>query len=270
MLYPKVRVIVFGGSRGIGKAVANGFADSGAEVAIVARNEDEVAAAAEEIGAVGLVGDVSDLQSVELAFANFAPVDVVVNAAAIQGGRGAIGPLWDTDPESFARVIEINLLGSYHVLRTALQHMRPRRQGTIILFSGGGSTAARPGFDAYGASKTAVLRLVESAQIALDAEGVPIRVHAVAPGAVATAMTQEILANVDLVPHEATSARGVAQGQAGVPASMAADLCLFLSSSNCEPLAGRLVHVRESYRDYARRAFDAHAGRLRRVDYPAD
>ena len=260
---------MIGGSRGIGEAVASAFVNAGADVAVAARNPAEVAATAAAVGATGLVCDVSDSQSVERAIAGFAPVDVVVNAAAIQGGRGAIGPLWDTDPASFAKVIEINLFGSYNVLRTALRHMRPQGRGTIILFSGGGSTAARPGFDAYGASKTAVLRLAESAQSALDAEGAPIHVFAIAPGAVATAMTQEVLKNIDLVPQEATSAKGVFEGQAGVPATMAADLCVFLSGPDGSPLAGRLVHVRENYRDYVRRTLDDHAGRLRRIDYPA-
>lgn len=256
-----------GGSRGIGEAVASAFVKTGADVAIAARNPEAVEATAFACGATGIVCDVSDPQSVEQAVARFAPVDVIVNAAAVQGGRGAIGPLWDTDPASFARVIEINLLGSYNVLRTGLRHMRPRGHGTIVLFSGGGSTAARPGFDAYGASKTAVLRLAESAQLALDAEGAAIRVFAIAPGAVATAMTQEVMENADLVPQEAATAKGVAEGQAGVPASMAADLCVFLSGPDSSALAGRLVHVRENYRDYVRKTLDEHAGRLRRVDY---
>ena len=269
MSQPKIRrVLVIGGSRGIGEAVARGFVEAGDEVAIAARSAAESAATAAAIGTASFVCDVVHPQAIERVIENFGPVDVVVNAAAIQGGRGAMGPLWDTDPASFAKVIEVNLLGTYNVLRAALKHMRKRRSGTIVLFSGGGSTAARPGFDAYGASKTAVLRLAESAQTALDDEGMPVRIFAIAPGAVATAMTQEVLDNIERVPREATAARSVADGRAGVPPSLAAELCLFLAGGESSALAGRLVHVREDYRGYVQRKLDDHAGRLRRIDYP--
>ena len=236
---------------------------------IAARSADEVEAAATEIGATAVVGDVVDHASVERVFDAGTSPDVVINAAAIQGGAGAIGPLWETDPEAFARVIDVNLTGSYIVLRAALRRMRTQGSGSVILFSGGGSVAPRPGFDAYGASKTAVLRLVESAQKALLDEGSKVRVFAIAPGAVSTAMTKEVLSLAEKVPSEAESARKVAAGD-GVPPDMAADLCQFMSSDEAAPLAGRLVHVKEPYREYVARSLDEDAGRLRRVNYPRD
>jgi 3-oxoacyl-[acyl-carrier protein] reductase len=262
------RVLVFGGSRGIGEAVATAFSQAGDVVSIAARNPTETAVAASRLRATSFVCDISDAHAVERVIEACGPVDIVINAAAIQGGRGAIGPLWDTDPASFAKVIEINLLGTYNVLRAGLRQMRQNGRGSIILFSGGGSTGPRPGFDAYGASKTAVLRLAESAQAALDQEGKPIRIFTIAPGAVATAMTREVLDNVALVPQEADSAQDVADGKAGVPPTLAAELCLFLAEEAGGALSGRLVHVREDYRDYVRRDLGEHAGRLRRVDYP--
>lgn len=261
------RVLVFGGSRGIGEAVATAFAEAGDTVVISARNNREVAATASRLRATSFECDVGDARAVERVIEACGPVDILVNAAAIQGGRGAIGPLWDTDPTSFAEVVGVNLIGTYNVVRAGLRHMRKQGRGTIIVFSGGGSTVARPGFDAYGVSKTAVLRLAEGAQIALDRENSPVRVFAIAPGAVSTAMTREVLDNADLVPEEAAGARTVADGQ-GVPPQMAAELCLFLATEESRPLAGRLVHVREDYRDYVQHSLGADAGRLRRVDYP--
>ncbi len=263
------RVLIFGGSRGIGEAVAAAFVNAGDEVAIAARDATVAEATATKLQTASYACDVSDARAVEQVIEAFAPVDVVINAAAIQGGRGAIGALWDTDPASFATVIEVNLIGTYNVLRAALRHMRQRCRGSVILFSGGGATAPRPGLDAYGASKTAVLRLAESAQVALDKEGTPIRIFAIAPGAVATAMTREVLDNIEQVPQEADAARGVAEGTAGVPPTLAADLCLFLAGEESSPLAGRLVHVRENYRDYVRRSLGNDAGRLRRGEYPS-
>jgi NAD(P)-dependent dehydrogenase (short-subunit alcohol dehydrogenase family) len=215
------------------------------------------------------VCDVSDPDAVDRVLAASAPLDIVINAAAVQGGAGAIGALWDTEPKAVASLININLFGSYVVLRGALRRMRAQKRGSVILFSGGGSTGPRPGFDAYGATKTGVLRLAESAQKALDDEGsTEVRVFAIAPGAVSTAMTQEVLAYAALVPNEASAAREVAEGQGGVPASLAADLCLFLAEAEARPLAGRLVHVKESYRAYVTQQLDSDAGRLRRAAYP--
>ncbi len=259
-------VVIFGGARGIGAAVAAAFVAAGDVVTIAARTAREVEAKAAELGARGVVADVTDPVAVDAVLDAADPVDVVVHAAAIQGGAGAIGPIWDTDPAAFARVVDINLTGSYVVLRAALRRLRARG-GSVVMFSGGGSVFPRPGFDAYGATKTAVLRLVESAQRALDDEGSAVRLYAIAPGAVATAMTQEVLALAALVPGEAESARKIAAGE-GVPPERAAELCLFLATEAAAPLAGRLVHVKEPWRDYVGRALGPDAGRLRRADYP--
>jgi len=261
-------VMVFGGARGIGATVARAFARAGDQVAIAARSQAEVTTAAREIGATGHVCDILDAVAVEAMMAAAGTPDMVINAAAIQGGRGGIGPVWDTDPEAVAMTIGINLTGAFNVTRAALRAMRPAGKGTLVQFSGGGSTGARPGFAAYGASKTGVLRLVETAQAELDAEGSGIRVFALAPGAVATAMTREVLDNADRVPGEVADAGDIADGRAGVPPEMAAELCLFLATEAAAPLAGRLTHVREAYRDYVARDLGSDAGRLRRADYP--
>lgn len=260
------RVLVFGGARGIGAAVAKAFADGGDKVAIAARTQAQVDETAKAIGAEGHVADVSDPASVASVFEAFAAPDVVVHAAAVQGGAGAIGPIWDTDPKAFAQVVDINLTGSYYVLREALRAMRARGTGVVVMFSGGGSVFPRAGFDAYGATKTGVLRLVESAQVALDEEGSKVRLHAIAPGAVKTAMTEEVLTLAQKVPGEAQAAQKVADGD-GVPPTMAADLCQFFATDAAAKLKGRLVHVKEPYREYVERDLDDAAGKLRRHDY---
>ncbi len=260
-------VVIFGGARGIGATVARAFTEAGDNVTISARSPDEVTTAARDIGATGQVCDITDAVAVEALLATTGAPDVVVNAAAVQGGRGAIGPVWDTDADAVAMTIGINLTGAFNVIRAAIRAMRPSGSGTIVQFSGGGSTGPRAGFAAYGISKTGVLRLVETAQAELDAESSDIRVFALAPGAVATAMTREVLANADRVPNEAADAGDIAGGRAGVPPEMAAELCQFLASNAAAPLAGRLIHVRESYRDYVTSDLGPDAGRLRRTDY---
>lgn len=251
-------MLVFGGSRGIGAAVAARFAREGASVTVVARGA----------GPGIHCADVGDAQAVAAVFERAGPVQVVVNAAAIQGGAGAIGPLWETDPSAFAEVLRVNLLGSYHVLREALRSMRRHAVGgAVILFSGGGAAFPRPRFAAYGASKTAVVRLVESTARELAEAGSAIRVFAVAPGAVATAMTREIVEHAAQAGvAETASAQHTLEVEA-VPPELAAELCLFLAGEDAASLSGRLLHVREPYRDYLRQALGDDAGRLRRIGF---
>jgi 3-oxoacyl-[acyl-carrier protein] reductase len=261
-------VLVFGGSRGIGAAVAQAFAARGDRVTIVARTARAVEAAAQAVGARGLVADVADPPAVDAVFARTGAPDVTVHAAAIQGGAGAVGPLWETAPDAFAAVVRVNLLGTYLVLRAALRALRAaRRPGTVIVFSGGGAAAPRPNFAAYGATKTAVVRLVETAALELRGVEPPIAVHALAPGAVRTAMTQEIL---DLGERagdaETRQARRTAQ-DGGVPPGKAAELCLFLATPAARALAGRLIHVNEDWRALAARPLAPDAGCLRRIGY---
>ncbi len=257
--------MVFGGGRGIGAAVGSAFATAGDTVTLVARTEAQVRETARQIGATALVADVGDPQAVARVFERVPMPDVVVHAAGVQGGPGAVGPLWETDPLAFAAVVRINFLGTYHVLRESLRRMQ---SGAVICFSGGGAAFPRPYFAAYGATKTGVLRLVETAQRELREQGREVSVFALAPGAVRTAMTEEVLAlGVAAGSAEAEAARKITQGE-GVPPQLAGELCRFLATPQARPLAGRLVHVKESYREYVRRGLSEASGCLRRIDYP--
>ena len=93
------------------------------------------------------------------------------------------------------RTVDIDLTGSFRVLAEATRRMRKRATGNIVLFSGGGAVYSRPNFSAYAAAKAGVLRLVENAADELAAANLSgIRVFAVAPGAVRSRMTTEVLA----------------------------------------------------------------------------
>lgn len=261
-------VLVFGGGRGIGEAVARGFASEGAKVTVVSRTGVEVENVADEIGGRAMTADVGDADAVGAVFSECGPVDVVVNAAAIQGGEGAIGELWNTEPAAVASVIQIDFLGSYHVLRESIRSMREHGVGgSVITISGGGSTKPRPRFGAYGASKCAVLRLIESTALELRESGSGIRIFAAAPGAVHTEMTQEVLDHAALAGKtEEEQARMTSRG-GGVSAEQASRLCRFLAKTRAAPLSGRLVHVNEDYEAIAARELSDAAGCLRRMGF---
>ena len=117
-----------------------------------------------------------------------AQVDILIAAAAIQG---PIGPLVDADPGQWAETIAINLMGVVNACQAVLPRMIERRSGKIIVLSGGGAAYARPNFSAYAASKTAVVRLVET--LAEEVRDDNIQVNCIAPGGAYTSMTDEII-----------------------------------------------------------------------------
>lgn len=265
---PQSVVIVFGGGRGIGEAVARGFAVSGFRVVVVSRTPVELRRVANDIGGRAIVADIADATAVARVFSECGPVDAVVNAAAVQGGAGAIGELWRTRPESFAEVVKVNLLGSYHVLRESILSMgRHGIEGSIVLFSGGGSSAPRKRLAAYGTSKTAVLRMVEDTALELRETGSGIRVFAIAPGPVHTAMTEEVLRLQSLAGGEEVDMAVATVSGLGLPATLAARLCRFLVGPHSASLSGRLIHANEDYETYARHDLTDASGCLRRLDY---
>jgi len=111
----------------------------------------------------GQVADVTSFESVvgviEEHVQCFGGFDVIVSVAALQG---PIGPLWQNDPHKWCEAVAANLNGVFHVCQAGLSWMLKAQRGVIIIFSGGGAAYARPNFSAYGASKTDVLRLVET------------------------------------------------------------------------------------------------------------
>ncbi len=255
-------VLVTGGSMGIGLAVAHALAERGCSMILVARGRQALEAASEALPGEGHrwhaldVADEAAWLSLELP-----PLHGLVCAAAVLDPVGAIGeyPL-----EAFRRTIQINVGGTVNAIASSLQALRDGG-GSIVTFSGGGATAPLPRFDAYAASKAAVVRLTENLAPVIA----PIAINAIAPGFVATRMHQVTLqagpgaAGVDYYDR---TRRDLDSG--GVPASEAADLaCLLLDGV---PFTGKLLSAQwDPWRDpefHARLAADRHLGTLRRID----
>jgi len=161
MLSGKV-VLLTGASRGIGRAMAWGLAEAGADLIIVSRTRDEIEAVAAELNAFGrevlpIVADVSSRTAVEemgqKALARFGRIDVLINNAGVQGVAGRV---WEVDPEAWRRTIEINLWGTFLCCRTVLPAMIARCRGKIINVSSGAGHSPMVSYSAYSASKAAV------------------------------------------------------------------------------------------------------------------
>lgn len=179
-------VLVTGASRGIGRAIADAFAAAGAELAILAEDAGIEAAAQEIAQRCGrpvraLRCDIADRAAVAAALAALERIDVLVNNAGLE----RITPIAEPGPEveaTFARIIGVNILGSYYVTRDALPKLR--RGGRIIFTASIWGRTAAAEFSAYCASKHAIVGLTRALALELGPKG--INVNAVAPGWVKT------------------------------------------------------------------------------------
>lgn len=183
--------IVTGGSRGIGQAIAEGFAEVGARVVIASRKAEACEATARRIrdsGGSALaapthVGHLDQLgRLVERTVGEFGAVDVVVNNAANPLAL-AIGSI---TPEAFQKSLEANLRGPVFLVQQALPHLRASRHAAIVNVLTAGIYGSGQFVSLYVAAKTAMMAMTRAMAAELAPDG--IRVNALAPGSVATDM----------------------------------------------------------------------------------
>lgn len=214
--------IVTGGGRGIGKAIALALARAGADVCVTARSVEQVDSVAAEIGELGVTGvavacDVSDRAAVdamfETAVGRLGRLDILVNNA---GGGLERTPVGEDDPDVWAQVIEINLLGTYYCSRAALPHLRAAGGGKIINIGSGMGHQPRATNSSYNASKAGVWMLTRCMAMQLWDEG--IVVNELIPGPVHTQLTADIMQTG--VPHPAMASEWVKQPEDVVPLAM--------------------------------------------------
>jgi len=231
-------ILVSGGSSGIGAAIARAFADEGCRVVATRATDAEVAAARQDAAFAAIdvrVLDVRDAAAVGALLASLDTLDVLVNCAGTIRRGGA-----EHDPEVFAEVIDINLTGTMRVCAAARSKLAARRgcivnTASMLSFFGGGLV---PG---YSASKGGVAQLTKSLAIAYAAEG--IRVNAVAPGWIATPLTQPL--HSDPARSDPIVAR-TPLGRWGTPQDVAGPV-LFLASPAARFVTGAILPVDGGY-----------------------
>lgn len=188
-------VVVTGGGRGIGKAIAERLAAEGATLSLLAPNLEELEAVAARVGGGAHACDISDRETVDAAFAAAAgargPIHALVANSGIGGGN-ADGP-----DDRFAEIVHTNLFGTYWCIRAAVRHLAPGPEARhVVVIASILARIAVPGYTAYSASKAGLLGLVRS----FSAELAPaeVQVNAICPGWVETDMAwQGIDAIVD-------------------------------------------------------------------------
>lgn len=184
--------LITGASRGIGRAMAQRFADEGADLVICARHREALLEVARDIESRGgrviaRAADVGDRQDVHrlvaMALETFHRIDVLVNNASILGPRVELVAY---PYEEWERVLRINLTGTFLITQAVAQHMMERKCGSIINVSSGVGVEGRPRWGAYSVSKFGVEALTQI--WSQELRPYHIRVNVVNPGRVRTEM----------------------------------------------------------------------------------
>jgi 3-hydroxybutyrate dehydrogenase len=245
--------LITGGGRGIGRAVAVAFAREGADVAVLARTENEVQRVAEEIKAecgvraFHAVCDVADVESVRAAFARVAEefgrgADILVNNAGIAESA----PLIKTEDEFWRRHLAINLSGTFYCMRAALPAMLERGWGRIINIASIAGKTGAPYIAAYSASKHGVLGLTRSCALEVATKGVTV--NAICPGYVDTDMTERAIENITIrTDKSADEARSILEQMSPqnrlITSDEVAALALLLASHEGRGINGQAINV---------------------------
>lgn len=184
------KAIVTGASRGIGRAVALGFAEAGAEVAVAARNEGELETLVKEIDAIGrraisVPTDVTDrdaLQNlVDRTVKELGSLDILVNNA---GGTRFTSPLVALRPEGWDKIMKLNLDSVFHATQIGAQALLANGGGSIIQMSSVAGIDGAQTLSFYSAAKAGVRLMTQAVAKELAQSGV--RVNSIAPGWIAT------------------------------------------------------------------------------------
>jgi NAD(P)-dependent dehydrogenase (short-subunit alcohol dehydrogenase family) len=224
----KPEALVTGASSGIGAATCRKLREQGWHVAGVARRPSDAASVSLEL-------DITRLDHLEGAFEAVPRLELLVHSA---GTIRPVGPFVDTDPDEWRRAVEVNLIGTYNVLRAGLAGGLASSGGRAIHITTGAANTAKPYWSAYAASKAGAEQLVRSAAADLGDNG--CAVCALDPGITETAM-QEELRMLDF-PDRERFVRAHEEGTSRSPEEVAAAVCE-LARREPEDLNGRTFRV---------------------------
>ena len=237
-------VLVTGGSRGIGEAIARACGAAGAKVAIASRKLDGVAAAAERLRADGVevepfachTGKLDDVKRlVAGAVGKFGKVDVLVNNAAT---NPYFGPMMLIDDGAFDKTFEVNVKGYFYAAREVARHLIDRgAAGAIVNVASIQGLGGAPLQGVYAMTKAAVISMTKTLAVELGPS--KIRVNAIAPGLVDTRFAAALTSNKDIM--ERVNAR-TPVGRAGQPEEIGG-AAVFLASDAASYVTGETVVI---------------------------
>jgi NAD(P)-dependent dehydrogenase (short-subunit alcohol dehydrogenase family) len=236
-------ILITGALTGIGRPTALAFAKEGARIVVSGRRDEAGQALVTELRAVGAEaefiradvrheGEVRNL--VDTTVARFGRLDAAVNNA---GTEGKPGPVTEQSVESYAATFDTNVLGVLLSMKHELRVMQAQGSGSIVNLSSTMGHRGAPGASLYTASKHAVEGLTKSA--ALEAAAFGVRVNAVAPGPIETAMLDRFTGTAD---RKAGLVAGVPLKRVGRPEEIA-DAIVFAASDKASFITGQIIAV---------------------------
>ena len=194
-------VLVAGGTGGLGRAVSLAFLEQGAQVAVTWRHESEfqslnVAAAGNATRLSGFNVDVTDpAQTADLVnqiVSRFNRLDALINTV---GGYAGGTPLWELEPEVFARMIDLNLRATYALAKSAVPPMLSRKSGAIVNIASKAAWDHAAGASAYTSTKAAAVAIIDS--LAADLIGTGVRANSVLPSIIDTEANRKAMPGAD-------------------------------------------------------------------------
>lgn len=234
------KALVTGASRGIGRAIALAFAQEGADLALVATNQELLESLAEELRLLGrtVVVKAVDLRdgdavkaAVDEAKKELGGLDIVVNNAGVTSDQ----LLMRHKEEDFQRVLDVNLTGAFRVTKAACRYLLKSGRGRVINLSSVVGITGNAGQASYAASKAGLIGFSKSLAKELGSRGVTV--NAIAPGFIETDMTGAL--NED---QRAAVQGGIPLGRIGSPLDIA-HTAVFLASDRAAYITGTVIQV---------------------------
>jgi 2-hydroxycyclohexanecarboxyl-CoA dehydrogenase len=236
--------VVTGGASGMGEATCHELARRGHKIAVLDVNGEGAQRVAEELraegaDALGAAADVADRPAVEEAFAKvrseLGPVSILVTSAGMVG----FAPFIDITPDSWARIIDVNLTGTFHCCQAALPDMIAAKWGRIVMISSSSAQRGSPRMAHYAASKGALITLTKS--LAREYAPLGITVNNIPPSGIETPMQRQSQAQGHLKSNEEI-ANQIPVGHLGTGDDIAAAVG-FLCSDQAGFITGQVLGV---------------------------
>jgi len=242
------RVLITAGASGIGKEIASAYAAAGAHVCVCDINRAALDAAAKEIpGLKTVVCDVSKRDEIERMVAEsvraLGGLDVLVNNAGI---AGETAPVETSDPDKWEAVMRVDVIGTFHVTRHCIPHLKKSAAGSIIVMSSVGGRFGYPNRSAYCTAKMGLIGFAKTLSRELGQYN--IRVNAIAPGAVGGDRIERVLQGRASAEHktleeERAAAMSVQSLKRFVDPKDIAALILFLTSDAGKSISGQVLPI---------------------------
>jgi NAD(P)-dependent dehydrogenase (short-subunit alcohol dehydrogenase family) len=248
MKLKNLNALITGASQGLGKVIAGHFLREGANVVLCARSEKDLSATRDELSkkfpAQKILARTCDVSNevqvnelVAFALRELGSLQALVLNAGIYG---PMGPTESVDLTEWRRAMDINVGGVLLPCRALIPHFKKGGRGKIIVLSGGGATNPLPNISAYAASKAAAIRLMET--FAEELKQFHVDVNAIAPGALATRLVDEVLAAGPEKVGAAFFEKNKSWKEKGAtPLELGANLAVYLASAASDGITGKLI-----------------------------